>query len=71
LIYRNNVDIGTIGGNVFANSQGEWNTLYFDFNDDVRALPTEMEFRLFFQASGEGDIGNIILDNLRIVHFTQ
>lgn len=69
--YRNAVDFGRLGGQVFVNSEGEWNTVYYDYNDQVRSLPAEMEFRLFFRAEGEGQTGSITLDNIRIVHFQE
>jgi len=71
LEYRNFVDFGRIGGDVFVNSEGEWNTIYYDFNSDILSLPSDMEFRLFIRADGEGNVGNILLDNLRIVHFAE
>ncbi len=71
LDYRNSVDFGRLGGNVFVNSKGEWNTVYYDFNDEVRGLPAEMEFRLFFRATGSGDVSFITLDNIRLVHFVE
>lgn len=71
LEYRNSVDFGRLGGEVFVNSQGEWNTVYYDFNDQVRSLPATMEFRLYFRANGENETGSITLDNIRLVHFTE
>lgn len=71
LEYRNAVDFGRLGGQVFVNSQGEWNTIYYDFNDDVRGLPAEMEFRIFLRADGENESGHITLDNIRLVHFAE
>lgn len=71
LEYRNAIDFGRLGGDVFVNSQGEWNTVYYDFNDKVKSLPAQVEFRLFLRAAGGSETGSITLDNIRLVHFTE
>lgn len=68
-------DVGDLPANVFFFSE-EWNTVYINFNDAVRAIPTAAAFKPYLRASsinretGETVDGEIFVDNIRLVYFT-
>ena len=68
-MYHNNINFEEVGGEVYYNPRSEWNTVYIDVNDEVRAIPGNEQFTLFLRANGGGDIGEIRFDNIRVVHF--
>jgi hypothetical protein len=79
--YKNNVpfkvgvyyeflsQITAAGPDVLFFSNEEWTTAYVHINNEVRMAPDNSNFWVFFRADGEGRVGQIILDNIRIIHF--
>ena len=67
--------IDQIETGIYFNSGLEWNTVYVHVNDQIRAVPSGAQFKMFFRANsfnqgtGAGNPGNIFLDNVRIIHF--
>lgn len=68
-------DAGDLPATVFFFSE-EWNTVYINFNDAVRAIPSQAAFKPYIRASsinretGEAVNGSIFIDNIRILYFT-
>lgn len=75
LYYTSGVEVGEIPAELVFNSDMEWNTVYINVNDGVRALPSGTAFKLYLRGSGiDANTGLprngvIYLDNIRIVHF--
>ncbi len=68
-MFHDGVNFSEVAGNVFFNAKSDWNTIYIDVNDEVRSIPETVRFTLFIRADGQGETGEILFDNIRIVHF--
>ena len=68
-LYHNGVNFSEVGGKVFYSAKPDWNTIYIDVNDEIRSISQTVDFTLFIRANGQGEIGQILFDNIRIVHF--
>lgn len=66
-----NTGPGEQGDGVLFNSQLQWNTIYVHLNPIARSLPEGARFQLFIKANGTGNTGEIIFDNIRLIHFKE
>ncbi|WNJ18069.1 hypothetical protein [Pontibacter sp. G13] len=71
----NTGEINQIPADVYFLSEGTWNTAFIHINDAVRAVTQGSIFKIYFEATGKnsstGEVstGNLLLDNVRIVHY--
>lgn len=55
---------------VTLNPSDEWNTVYVHFVEQIRGLSVpDAAFHLWLSADGDGETGEIYLDNIRLIHF--
>lgn len=64
-------NFGPIGGDILFQSD-TWTTVYIPLGDPVRSLGgSNLQYRVFFQANGQGDSGELYLDYIRLIHFAE
>lgn len=46
-----------------------WQTLYYNLTNNIRGAPLGTRFKLFLNSASDGSSRNLLIDNIRILHF--